>query len=84
MQHAHNPVKQTRERLKLTQEQMAEKMGCSYTSERRFEYDLTLPISPAVYKNLQRLARKAGVKLPPRPAKGETKQDTNKTELAAV
>jgi transcriptional regulator with XRE-family HTH domain len=86
MQHAQNPVKEIREQLNLTQHQMADKMGCSHTSERRFEYDQTLPISPAVYNNLQRLARKADIELPPRPtkAKPQTEVGDTKRELATA
>jgi hypothetical protein len=42
---------------------MAEEMGCSLTSERRFEYEKRTPGTIAVMKNLQRLAKKAGIAL---------------------
>ena len=58
-----SPVRAVREALGITQTEMADKIGCSHTSERRFEYDGTLPRNKAVLKNLQRLAKQAGVKL---------------------
>jgi len=58
-----NPVRETRLALKLTQEQMCKKMGCGITSERRFEYNATLPTNAAVLANFKRLATKAGVSL---------------------
>ncbi len=61
---APNPVKETRLALGLTQEQMAEKLGVSLTSARRFEYERTTPTVAAVLKNFKRLAKQAGVELP--------------------
>jgi transcriptional regulator with XRE-family HTH domain len=54
-----NPVKAVREALKLTQEEMAERMGCGYSTERRCEYTGRLPSSRAVLANFRKLERQA-------------------------
>ncbi len=56
-----SPVREVRLALGLTQEQLAKKMGCSLSSERRFEYDGTMPTVGAVLANFKRLAKQAGV-----------------------
>lgn len=58
-----NPVKSVRAALGLTQEDMAAKMGCSITSQRRFEYDGTLPKVKAMLGNFRKLAKQAGVEI---------------------
>jgi transcriptional regulator with XRE-family HTH domain len=58
-----NPVKDVRKALDLTQEEMARRLGCSKTSERRFEYTATLPRVTAVLANLRKLAKQAGVEI---------------------
>ncbi len=58
-----SPVREVRLALGLTQEQLAKKMGCSLSSERRFEYSGTTPTVGAVLANFRRLAAKAGVSL---------------------
>jgi transcriptional regulator with XRE-family HTH domain len=63
-----NPVKEIRVALKLTQYEMAKRMGCSITSERRFEYQRTLPTVVAVKANLRKLAKQAGVEIDTAPA----------------
>jgi DNA-binding transcriptional regulator YiaG len=59
----HNPVREIRTALKLSQEDMAQRLGCSISSERRFEYTGTIPRNKAVLVNLHRLAKQAGVQL---------------------
>ncbi len=54
-----NPVKAVREALKLTQEEMAERMGCGHTTERRCEYEARLPKTRAVLANFRKLERQA-------------------------
>lgn len=56
-----SPVKEIREKLGLRQVDMAERLGCSLSSERRFEYDGSIPTVAAVLKNFQKLAKQAGV-----------------------
>jgi transcriptional regulator with XRE-family HTH domain len=69
-----NPVKDVRLALKLTQREMAEKLGCGLTSERRFEYSRGLPSVRAVRANLDKLARRAGVLIEEvKPAKKSTR-----------
>jgi len=63
-----NPVKEIRAALGLTQEEMAQRLGCSLTSQRRFEYQRTLPKVKAVAGNLRKLAKQAGVELEEAPA----------------
>ena len=58
-----SPVKAVREALGLTQEEMPAKLGCSITSERRFEYDATLPKVKAVLGNFRKLTQQAGVEV---------------------
>jgi len=60
-----NPVKDVRTALELTQEEMAQRLGCSITSERRFEYTSAIPRTKAVLANLQKLAKQAGVQISP-------------------
>jgi transcriptional regulator with XRE-family HTH domain len=45
----------------MTQRQFAALIGCSYASERRFEYKDTLPKNAAVMANLRRAAKRVGV-----------------------
>ncbi len=54
-------VKEVRQKLEMTQREMAEALGCSITSARRFEYERTTPTVRAVALNFGKLARKAGV-----------------------
>jgi transcriptional regulator with XRE-family HTH domain len=70
----HNPVRDTRAALKISQEEMAQRLGCSISSARRFEYDGTIPRNRAVMGNLQRLAKQAGVSLEDAGAKAEATQ----------
>ncbi len=56
-------VKAVRDAHELTQKEFAKRLGCSYGSERRFEYSDTLPKVEAVLKNLQRLAKAKGIEL---------------------
>jgi transcriptional regulator with XRE-family HTH domain len=56
-------VKAVRLLLNLTQEEMAAKLGCSITSERRFEYEATLPKVKAVRERFEKMAKKAGVEI---------------------
>ena len=58
-----NPVKDIRTALNLTQRQMAEKLQCSFATERRCEYEARLPQTEAVVANLRKLAKQAGVSL---------------------
>jgi transcriptional regulator with XRE-family HTH domain len=58
-----SPIKTVRLALNLTQEEMAAKLGCSITSERRFEYDGTLPKVKAVLGNFKKLAKQAGIEI---------------------
>ena len=60
---AASPMREIRLKLEFTQQQLADELGIHKDSERRHEYDGTLPKSRAVQKNLQRLAKKAGVSL---------------------
>ncbi len=59
-----NPVREIRDVLKLTQEEMAQRMGCSITSQRRLGYEGTLPRDKAVKANLAKLAQQAKVEIP--------------------
>ncbi len=61
--HPHNPVKEIRLALGLTQAQMAERLGCSKMTERRCEYNATLPQTRAVLDRLHALAREAGISI---------------------
>ncbi len=56
-------VKAVRLSLNLTQEEMAAKLGCSITSERRFEYEATLPKVKAVRERFEKMAKKAGIQI---------------------
>ncbi len=56
-----NMVKETRLALKLTQMEMADAIGCSFSTERRCERESRLPSSRAAVANLRKLAKKAGV-----------------------
>ncbi len=58
-----NAVKDIRVALKLTQKQMAAKLGCSAMTVRRSEYDQALPRTAAVMANLRKLAKQAGVEI---------------------
>lgn len=42
---------------------MAERSGCSLSSERRFEYDDSVPTVAAVLKDFQKLAKQAGLEI---------------------
>ncbi len=56
-------VRAIREALQLTQKDMADKMGCSLSALRRYEYDDALPGTIAGKKAIAALAKKAGVEL---------------------
>ncbi len=56
-------VRAIRESLGLTQVAMAEKMGCSLSALRRYEYDNALPGTLAGKKAMAALAKKTGVAL---------------------
>jgi len=58
-----SPVREVRKALKLTQEQMARELGCSYASARRFESDGTLPKVVAVRERFEKMAKKAGFEI---------------------
>jgi DNA-binding XRE family transcriptional regulator len=58
-----NPVKDVRTALKLTQREMAEKLQCSFATERRCEYEARLPQTAAVVANLRTLAAQAGISI---------------------
>jgi predicted transcriptional regulator len=57
------PVRVVRDALGITQEEMARRMGCSISSERRFEYDRSIPTVTAVKENFRKLAKQAGVEV---------------------
>jgi transcriptional regulator with XRE-family HTH domain len=63
--HNHNPVREVRAALKLSQEDMAQRLGCSISSERRFEYTATLPRVKAVRERLTKLAKQVGIEIEP-------------------
>jgi transcriptional regulator with XRE-family HTH domain len=54
-----------------TQQEMADRLGCSLSSLRRFEYDGSLPTQKLVLANLRKMARVAGldVTIPDPPSK---------------
>lgn len=56
-----NPVKEVRDAHGLTQEEMAERIGCGKTTLRRCEYTSRLPQNSAVLKNLRQLAQEKGI-----------------------
>jgi len=58
-----NIVKDTRLALELTQMEMADKIGVSFATERRCEYEARLPTSRAAVANLRKLAARAGVEM---------------------
>lgn len=60
---ATSTVKAVRLALGLTQEEMAQKLGCSLSSARRFEQEGVLPRVKAVRGNLLRMAKQAGIEL---------------------
>jgi transcriptional regulator with XRE-family HTH domain len=64
-----NPVREVREKLKLSQPAMALKLGCGVTTLRGYEYASTVPTGRSIYNNLSKQAAKAGVVIPPRPEK---------------
>lgn len=70
-----SPVRDVRLALGLTQEKFSKKLGCSLSSERRFEYDGTVPTVGAVLTNFKRLAKQVGVTL-------EEPQKAQKQEVA--
>jgi DNA-binding XRE family transcriptional regulator len=56
-----NPVKAVRLALGLTQEEMAQRLGCSSMTARRCEYEERVPTTRAVLANLAALAKEAGI-----------------------
>jgi transcriptional regulator with XRE-family HTH domain len=58
-----NPVKEVRERLGLTQQQMADELRMSLMTARRCEYEKRIPGTRAGKEELKRLAKKAGVRI---------------------
>lgn len=58
-----NTVLETRKALKLSQREMADAIGVSFTTARRCEYEARLPMSRAAVANLRKLAARAGVEM---------------------
>jgi DNA-binding XRE family transcriptional regulator len=58
-----NSVKEVREKLGLTQREMAAQMQCSFNTARRCEYESRLPQTVAVRERFYKLAKKAGVSI---------------------
>ncbi len=58
-----NKMREVREKLNLTQEEMGKKIGCSTMTVRRSEYQARLPQTGAVLVNFRKLAKQAGVEI---------------------
>lgn len=58
-------LKDMRQALGLTQEQMARELQCSINTVRRCEYDGRLPKNEAVLGNLRRILAAAGLETDP-------------------
>ncbi len=58
-----NPVREVRNKLKLTQQQMADELRTSLMTARRCEYEKRLPGTRGAKEQFQRLAKKAKVKV---------------------
>jgi transcriptional regulator with XRE-family HTH domain len=70
-----NTVLETRKALKLSQREMADAIGVSFTTARRCEYESRLPTSRAAVANLRKLAARAGVEMEA-PANGKKAAST--------
>ena len=56
-----NPVKEVRQALGLSQDELAHEIGCSQGAVAVWERNGTLPSKPYVLANLLRMAKQAGI-----------------------
>ena len=58
-----NPVKEVRQALGMSQDELAHELGCSQGRVSQWERDGALPIKPYVLANLLRLAKQGGIEI---------------------
>jgi len=65
-----NLVREIRQAHDMTQQEFADKLGCSVLTIKRMEKDSKLPVNAAVRRNLKALATLASIELPEKETAG--------------